>query len=334
MAHMNKILDVKNLTVSFRTDYGWVQAVRGINFSLQKGETLAIVGESGCGKSVTAKALLKLLDPESTKITADHILFEEHHLNLFSDRDMRSIRGSEIAIVFQDPTTALNPTMKIGDQIAEGYLSHGKASSKKEALTHALHLLHLVKVPNPELRLHQYPHELSGGMKQRVVIAIALSHHPKIIIADEPTTALDVTIQAQIMQLLKEIQRSLKMSVIFITHDLSLVANFADRILVMYAGQIVEESPCKALFSTPFHPYTEQLLQSIPRLDQKREEPLQPIKGSPPSALKLFKGCPFASRCRNSMKICFEEPPPLFKNESQKSSCWLHDPRAKGEPAP
>lgn len=328
---MNKILDVKNLAVTFHTDYGKIQAVRGASFSLQRGETLAIVGESGCGKSVTAKAILKLLDPESAKITADHILFEEHHLNLFSDREMRGIRGREISMVFQDPTTALNPTMKIGTQIAEGYLSHGKTSSKKEALAHALHLLHLVQVPNPELRLHQYPHELSGGMKQRVVIAIALSHHPKIIIADEPTTALDVTIQAQIMQLLKEIQRSLKMSIIFITHDLSLVANFADRILVMYAGQIVEESPCKSLFSKPFHPYTQQLLRSIPRLDQRRDEPLEPIKGSPPSALKLFKGCPFTSRCPSGMKICLEQSPPLFKNESQKASCWLHDPRAKGE---
>ncbi len=328
---MNKILDVKNLAVTFHTDYGPIHALRGISFSIKRGETLAIVGESGSGKSVTAKSIIKLLDSDSAKITADHILYEAHNLATFSDKEMRFIRGNEIAMVFQDPTTALNPTMKIGHQIAEGYLSHHRGVSKNEAMERALHLLHLVKVPNPSLRLHQYPHELSGGMKQRAVIAMALSSHPKIIIADEPTTALDVTIQAQIMQLLKEIQKSMKMSILFITHDLSLVANFADRILVMYAGRIVEESPCVDLFESPSHPYTEQLLKSIPRIDHSKEDRLEPIKGSPPNAIKLFKGCPFAKRCSHAMKICAESPPPLFRKENQKTNCWLHDPRLKKE---
>ncbi len=328
---MNKILDVKNLAVTFHTDYGPIHALQGINFFINKGETLAIVGESGCGKSVTAKALMKLLDEELAIISADHILFDEYDLHSFSEKQMKSVRGSEIALIFQDPTTALNPTMKIGRQIAEGYLFHHQGVSKQEALDHALHLLHLVKIPDPSLRLHQYPHELSGGMKQRVMIAIALSNNPKIIIADEPTTALDVTIQAQIMQLLKEIQKKLGMSILFITHDLSLVANFADRILVMYAGKIVEESPRIPLFQNPYHPYTEQLLRSIPQINRNKSDRLQPIKGSPPNATKIFKGCPFAPRCPKTMNICKKDFPPLFRRKMQKSYCWLHDPRAPKE---
>ncbi|MBI5274689.1 MAG: ABC transporter ATP-binding protein [Chlamydiales bacterium] len=328
---MSKILDIKNLKVEFPTDYGTVYAVRGIDFSLYEGESLAIVGESGCGKSVTVKALMRLLDPSVCNITASSIYLDDLDLMQLSENQMRDVRGNLISMIFQDPMTSLNPTMKIGDQIMEGYRLHYPLVTKKQATTRVLELLHLVKIPDPEMRMCQYPHHLSGGMRQRVCIAMALVTNPKIIIADEPTTALDVTIQVQILQLLKEIQKKMNMSFIFITHDLSVVANFADRILVMYAGEIVEEAKKNELFKTPSHPYTKLLLRSIPRIDRSKEQQLQPIEGSPPNLMYQQKGCAFFDRCPYAMNICNTKAPPMFAlPNDQASLCWLHDKRAKG----
>lgn len=328
---MNKILDVKNLNVSFSNDRGKCYALSGIDFSLYRGETLAIVGESGCGKSVTAKAIMRLLDPSTSEISASRLFLDDLDLNALSESQMRKVRGNLISMIFQDPMTSLNPTMRIGEQIIEGYLTHNKLASRRDAMEHALELLKLVKIPDPKVRLRQYPYELSGGMRQRVIIAMALSTNPKVIIADEPTTALDVTIQAQILSLLKEIQKQLNMSLIFITHDLSIVANIADRILVMYAGQIVEEAKVHEAFYYPSHPYTQLLLRSIPRLDMDKDTHLLPIEGAPPNLMQPCQGCRFFNRCPHAMNICKTESPPLFAMPNdQASKCWLHDQRAKG----
>ncbi|CAM2776319.1 ABC transporter ATP-binding protein [Hathewaya histolytica] len=321
---MEKILDVKNLRVSFHTYAGEVQAVRGVSFYLNKGETLAVVGESGCGKSVTSKAIMRLLPTPPSEIKeCSEVFFEDKDLLKLKEKDMRKYRGSEISMIFQDPMTSLNPTMTIGKQIAESLVIH-RGMSKKQALEEAIKLLDLVRLPNPEKRANQYPHEFSGGMRQRAMIAIALACNPKILIADEPTTALDVTIQAQIMDLIGDLQKKLGTAVILVTHDLGVVADVAHRIQVMYAGQIIERGTTDEIFYNPQHPYTWALLQSVPRLETGNKAKLYALGGTPPDLIKPPVGCPFAARCEYCMPICKEAVPEVTKiSESHEVSCWL-----------
>ena len=321
---MNKpLLEVKNLKINFKTYAGLVQAVRGVDFTLYEGETLAIVGESGSGKSVTSNAIMKLI-PQPPGIYADgQILFDGKDLIPLSDKEMSKIRGNEIAMIFQDPMTALNPTIRVGKQIMEVILKHKKVS-KHEAKERAIELLRQVGIPMPEKRFNQFPHEFSGGMRQRVVIAIALAADPKLLIADEPTTALDVTIQAQILELLKELQKKRKTSIIFITHDLGVVANVADRVAVMYAGQIVEYGTVNDIFYNPKHPYTWGLLGSMPDLNNKSSEKLYAIPGSPPNLINPPKGDAFAPRNQYALTIDFEKEPPMFKvSDTHYAKTWL-----------
>ncbi|RSK26476.1 ABC transporter ATP-binding protein [Bacillus sp. HMF5848] len=329
---MKKILEVKDLHVSFDTYGGEVQAVRGVNFELAKGETLAIVGESGSGKSVTTKALMQLLPKPAGRIKNGEVIFEGRDIVNMSERDMQKIRGSEISMIFQDPMTSLNPTMKVGKQIMEPLLKH-QGLSNKQAHERALELLRLVGIPGAEVKIHQYPHQFSGGMRQRVVIAMALACNPKVIIADEPTTALDVTIQAQILELMKDLQKKIDTSIIFITHDLGVVANVADRVAVMYAGKIVETGTVDEIFYNPKHPYTWGLLASMPDLDVEDTE-LAAIPGSPPDLLKPPKGDAFAPRNPYAMKIDFEMEPPMFKvSDTHYAATWLlHEQAPAVEP--
>ncbi|MFD3447338.1 ABC transporter ATP-binding protein [Microbacteriaceae bacterium 4G12] len=319
---MEKLLEVKDLNVSFETHAGEVKAVRGVSFDLKKGETLAIVGESGSGKSVTSKALMGLIPNPPGRIAGGEILFEGRDLTKLAEKEMQDVRGKEISMIFQDPMTSLNPTMTIGNQIMEGLIKHQKMS-KVEAQKVALELLDLVGIPNPEARLKQYPHQFSGGMRQRVVIAMALACNPKLLIADEPTTALDVTIQAQILELMKDIQQKTEAAIIFITHDLGVVANVADRVAVMYAGKIVEIGSVDEIFYNPKHPYTWGLLASMPSLDGKDEE-LYAIPGTPPDLLKPPTGDAFAARNPRALKIDFEMEPPMFKvSDTHYAATWL-----------
>jgi len=306
------ILEVKDLKINFKTYAGLVHAVRGVNFDLKEGETLAIVGESGSGKSVTSNALMKLIPQPPGIYESGQILFNGRDLVPLSDKEMSKIRGNEIAMIFQDPMTSLTPTMKVGRQITEVILQHKKVS-KADAKKRAIELLTQVGIPFPEKRYNQYPHEFSGGMRQRVVIAIALAADPKLLIADEPTTALDVTIQAQILELMKEIQKNSKTSIIFITHDLGVVANIADRVAVMYAGQIVEYGTVNDIFYNPKHPYTWGLLGSMPDLDNDTDELLRTIPGSPPDLTNPPKGDAFAARNEFAMAIDYEQEPPMFQ---------------------
>ena len=322
------ILSVENLRVSFRREDRLIQAVRGVSFSLGKGETLAIVGESGSGKSVTAKSLMRLLPEKTTEISEGRILYQNKDILSLSSKEMESLRGKDISMVFQDPMTSLNPTMKIGRQIMEGLVQH-QSLTKAEARQKAIEMLQLVGIPNAEERIDSYPHQFSGGMRQRVVIAIALACRPAILVADEPTTALDVTIQAQILELIKSVQEKTQMSVILITHDLGVVANMAQRVAVMYTGEIVEIGTTDDIFSRPQHPYTKGLLRSMPRLDDNRDEPLVPIPGSPPDVSRLGTGCAFAPRCPYVMKVCHHHAPPQSPvSEDHLASCWLLDKRA------
>ncbi|AMA63174.1 MAG: ABC transporter ATP-binding protein [Kurthia gibsonii] len=323
------ILEVKNLKINFKTYAGLVHAVRGVNFDLKQGETLAIVGESGSGKSVTSNALMKLI-PQPPGIYADgQILFEGRDLIPLTEKQMSKIRGNDIAMIFQDPMTALNPTMKVGKQITEVILKHNKNTSRAEAKKRAIELLDEVGIPYPEQRFSQYPHEFSGGMRQRVVIAIALAAEPKLLIADEPTTALDVTIQAQIIELMKKIQKERNTSIIFITHDLGVVANVADRVAVMYAGQIVEYGTVNEIFYNPKHPYTWGLLGSMPDLDNNADELLRTIPGSPPDLTNPPKGDAFAARNEFAMQIDYEEEPPMFQvSPTHFAKTWLLHPDA------
>jgi oligopeptide transport system ATP-binding protein len=324
----DNILQVKDLQISFGTYAGEVQAVRGISFELRRGETLAIVGESGSGKTVTAKSLLRLLPEANTKIKGGEAIFEGQDLLKLSEQQMQKVRGSKIAMVFQDPMTSLDPTMKIGRQIEESLKKHLGLSAQR-ARERAVELLTLVGIPNPEDRIKQYPHQFSGGMRQRVVIAIALACDPQILIADEPTTALDVTIQAQILELLRELQEQLGMSVILITHDLGVVANTAHRVAVMYGGKIVETGTLREIFYNPQMPYTWGLLSSIPLPTADRGQELIPIPGSPPDMLDPPKGCPFTPRCPYAMRICAEEMPGYTTFSAEhKAACWLHHPMA------
>jgi oligopeptide transport system ATP-binding protein len=322
--HESNILQVLDLQISFSTYAGEVEAVRGISFDLRQGETLAIVGESGSGKTVTAKSLMRLLPEANTLIKGGEAIFEGEDLLKLSEQRMQKIRGSKIAMVFQDPMTSLDPTMRVGKQIVEGLKKHLGLSGQR-AKERAVELLTLVGIPNPEERVRQYPHQFSGGMRQRVVIAIALSCEPQILIADEPSTALDVTIQAQILELLRELQEQLGMSVILITHDLGVVAHTAHRIAVMYAGKVVETGTLREVFYNPQMPYTWGLLSSIPLPTADRSLELVPIPGSPPDMLDPPKGCPFTPRCPYSMRICAEEMPEYTKfSEEHRAACWLH----------
>ncbi len=326
---MENILSVKDLHVDFETYGGYVQAVRGVSFDVKVGECIAVVGESGCGKSVTAKALMRLINTPPGHIKKGEILLNGNNIMKLNKRKMREIRGKEISMIFQDPMTSLNPTMKIGNQIKENLVSHDKIKAE-DIKMRLVKMMELVGITNPEKRLTQYPHEFSGGMRQRVMIAMAMICNPKILIADEPTTALDVTIQAQILNLMKEIKEKFKTSIILITHDMGVVANMADRILVFYAGKIVESGEPDDIFYNSKHPYTSALLKSMPRLDLDEKSELAVIEGVPPDLFAPPKGCAFATRCGYSMKICdLMEPSLLEVKKGHYSACWLTHEKAK-----
>ncbi|MPQ43488.1 ABC transporter ATP-binding protein [Clostridium tarantellae] len=319
---MTRLLEVKNLKTSFSTHIGDVQSVRGVSFHLDKGEAIGVVGESGCGKSVTMMSIMKLLS-NNGKIVDGKILFDGKDLAQFSEKEMEKIRGNEIAMIFQDPMTSLNPVISIGEQLTEHVIKHKKIN-KKEAIKIAIKMLELVGIPSPEKRMKQYPHEFSGGMRQRVMIAMSLVCDPKLIIADEPTTALDVTIQAQILDLMRELKEKLNTSIILITHDLGVVADLCSRINVMYGGIIIEQGSTEDIFYRAKHPYTWGLLKSVPNPKENVKEKLKPIDGQPPDLLKPPVGCPFAARCDYAMKICIERRPELFQiGDRHSSACWL-----------
>ena len=319
---MSRLLEVKNLKTSFRTHIGDVQAVRGVSLYLNKGEALGIVGESGCGKSVSMMSIMRLLG-DNAIIQSDKIIFNDKEITNPTEKEMQEIRGNEMAMIFQDPMTSLNPLFTVGDQLTEHLIKHKKIS-KKEANKAAIKMLEMVGIPSPESRLKQYPHEFSGGMRQRVMIAMSLICDPKLIIADEPTTALDVTIQAQILDLMKELKDKINTSIILITHDLGVVADLCTRINVMYGGIVVEEGSDEDIFYDARHPYTWGLMNSVPNPKSDIKEKLTPIEGQPPDLLKPPVGCPFAARCKYAMKICTQKQPPLFEiSENHKAACWL-----------
>ena len=317
-----KLLEIKDEKLSFFTPAGEVKALNGVSFSMNEGEVLGIVGESGSGKSVTAYSIMGLTAYPG-KLIGGTIYFNGHQIEKMSEKEMRKIRGNEVSIIFQDPMTSLNPVYTIGNQITEVIRLH-TGKSKKEAYDRAKELLELVGINEPTKRLKQYPHELSGGMRQRVMIAIALACEPKLLIADEPTTALDVTIQAQILELMQELRQKLCMSIIMITHDLGVVASMCERIAVMYAGHIVEYGTADEIFYEPKHEYTKGLINSIPKLSAQEIERLVPIEGQPVDLLNPPAGCPFAPRCANCMKICLREMPPKTElSDTHYSHCWL-----------
>lgn len=330
---MDRILEVKNLRTSFKTHIGNVQSVRGISLHLDKGEALGIVGESGCGKSVTMMSIMRLL-ADNAVINADEITFDGKDITNPKEKVMQEIRGNDMAMIFQDPMTSLNPLFTVGEQLTEHLIKH-KNISRKEADKQAIKMLDLVGIPSPEKRLSQYPHEFSGGMRQRVMIAMSLICEPKLIIADEPTTALDVTIQAQILDLMKDLKEKVNSSIILITHDLGVVADLCTRINVMYGGIIVEEGSDEDVFYNPKHPYTWGLLNSVPNPKSNKREKLTPIEGQPPDLLKPPAGCPFAARCKYTMKVCLENQPPLFDvSEGHRAACWLLHENAPKVEAP
>ncbi|MEK4532081.1 ABC transporter ATP-binding protein [Solibacillus sp. FSL K6-1554] len=323
------LLQVEEMKTVFKTRKGNLEAVDGISFSISKGETVAIVGESGSGKSVSALSILRLLDSNG-EVTSGKILFNNLNLKDISNEEIRKIRGNEIAMIFQDPMTCLDPVYTIGDQITETIKIH-ETLSKNELQERALELLRLVGLPDPESRINAYPHQLSGGQRQRVMIAIALACRPSLIIADEPTTALDVTVQAQILQLLKDLQTQFGTAIILVTHDLGVVAEMADKVVVVYAGQVVEQSNVKDLFNKPQHPYTEALMKSIPKIDTSKERKLLTIKGNVPSLIEIPAGCRFHPRCPFATDKCISEEPPLFElANGRESKCWIADPILTG----
>lgn len=326
---MEKILEVENLNVSFNTYSGEVKAVRGVSFELHKGETLAFVGESGCGKTVTAKAILRLLKPPFAEIKdGSKIICNGKDVLKLNKNELCEFRGDDVSMIFQDPMTSLNPTVTVGKQIMESLKIH-KHLSKEDARKEAIEMLRLVNIPSPEKRIDSYPHEMSGGMRQRVMIAIALACNPNILIADEPTTALDVTIQAQIMDLMRELKEKMNTAIILVTHDLGVVANFADRVQVMYAGQVVERGTSREIFYESKHPYTWALLSSVPKLAKETKQELYALKGTPPDLILPLNHCPFASRCEFCMEICKERNPmETTLSPTHKVSCWLQHPNA------
>lgn len=321
------ILEVKNLETSFFTHVGEVKAVRNVSFSVKKGEILGIVGESGSGKSVSLMSMMRLIEHPG-KVKKGEVLFEGEDLLKKKEKEMLEIRGKEIAMVFQDPMSSLNPVYRIGNQIVESIRYHEKIS-KTEARKRAVELLKMVGIPSAEERLNSYPHEFSGGMRQRVMIAMALACHPKLLIADEPTTALDVTIQLQILRLMEEIQKKEGTTIMLVTHDLGVVAELCQRVIVMYGGKIMEEGTVEDIFYNAKHPYTIGLLHSVPSVQNSKER-LVPIPGSPPDLLNPPKGCPFCYRCSQARKICTEMEPAFYKiSESQRCACWLQDPEVQ-----
>jgi len=315
-----RVLDVRNLKTSFHTAHGLIPAVDGVSFSVNKGETLGIVGESGCGKSVTALSVMRLVPNPPGVIEQGEILFENKNLLSFSESNMRRIRGNEIAMIFQEPLTSLNPVYTIGDQISEAIMLH-QGLGQTKATARAIELLRLVGIPLPERRVRSYPFELSGGMRQRVMIAMGLSCNPAVLIADEPTTALDVTIQAQILRLMRKLKQEIGMAILLITHDLGVIAEMAQRVVVMYAGKIVEEAPVVLLFRRPWHPYTAGLLASIPQLDVEKRR-LHVIKGTVPNLADMPKGCRFNPRCPYADEKCRAYEPELQELEGRKVRCW------------
>lgn len=327
MASDDILLNIKNLRTGFKTSDGYVQAVRGVSFYVGRGERLGIVGESGCGKSVSMLSVMRLLE-DNAVMEADEIFFDGEDLSGKSVKEMRKYQGNEISMIFQDPMTSLNPLFTIGEQIMSPLRRHMKLS-KAEARERALKVLAQVGIPDPQKRIRQYPHELSGGMRQRVMIAIAMACTPKLLIADEPTTALDVTIQAQILDLMRKMRQQYQMSLILITHDLGVIASMCTRIIVMYGGLIVEEGDVRDIFYHTAHPYTKGLLGSVPKADGER---LIPIFGTPPDLLDPPKGCPFAARCPYAMKLCHGYQPELaLVGEGHKSACWLHNASVKAK---
>ncbi|MGQ9713009.1 MAG: ABC transporter ATP-binding protein [Desulfotomaculales bacterium] len=323
------LLQVQDLVVHFTTYAGVVQAVRGVSFAVGEGEVVALVGESGCGKSVTAQTVIRLIPCPPARIVQGAVVFAGRELTAAARREMERIRGREIGIIFQDPMTSLNPTMTVGAQIEEVLARHTDLG-RRERRARAVEMLATVGIPNPRRRYGQYPHQFSGGMRQRAMIATALACHPRLLIADEPTTALDVTIQAQILDLMRDLKDRFGMSIVLITHDLGVVAGLADRVVVMYAGKVVETGPTREIFYHPQHPYTAGLLAAVPRLDGAGGRRLAPIPGRPPDLVNPPPGCAFWPRCPHAMRICAaEEPEATVLGEARSVSCWLMDPRAK-----
>lgn len=308
-----RLLEVNGLEVQFRTDDGLATAVSGVSFAVNEGEVLGLVGESGCGKSVTALSIMRLIDYPPGRISGGEIMFEGEDVVRKSESEMRRIRGSRMSMIFQDPMTSLNPVFTVGDQVMEALMLHTKAD-RREARSRAIELFHSMGIPSPDRRIDEYPHQLSGGMRQRVMIAIALACSPRLLIADEPTTALDVTVQAQILSLMRQLRSELGTAIMLITHDLGVIAEMADRIAVMYAGQIVEIAGVDDLFDRPGHPYTEGLLGSIPRIHEEKRR-LDTIKGTVPSLLNMPKGCRFGPRCRWAVQRCHDQAPDLVETE-------------------
>jgi len=318
---MNELLRVENLRTSFQTEGGTLRAVDGVDLELGRARTLGVVGESGSGKSVTALSIMRLVEAPGWIDRESRIVFEGRELHALAEHEMEDVRGNEISMIFQEPMTSLNPVFTVGDQIVEAIRTHERVR-EKEALDRAVSMLELVGIPEARRRVRDYPHQLSGGMRQRVMIAMALACNPKLLIADEPTTALDVTIQAQILELLKDLRDRLEMSIMLITHDLGVVAEMADDVAVMYAGRVVERGPLADVFASPQHPYTEALLHSIPMLGMTQAEPLKVIRGTVPSPLEWPTGCRFRPRCDYAFEKCVEHPP-LFDIAPQASACWL-----------
>ncbi len=319
------MLEIKGLKTHFKTDDGWLHAVDGVDMTLDAGETLCVVGESGCGKSVTAKTVMKLIDMPPGKIVAGQVLWQGRDLVPLGPQEMQAIRAKEIAIIFQEPMTSLNPVFTVGEQIAESLRLH-EGLSRKDAMDRAVEMLRLVRIPTPERRVRDYPHQFSGGMRQRVMIAIALACKPKLLIADEPTTALDVTIQAQILELMQELKDRLGMAVMLITHAMGVVAEVAQRVVVMYAGKVVEEATVEELFANPRHPYTQGLIRSIPRIDlaATHKTRLEAIPGTVPKLIEPAEGCRFAGRCRHASPACSAATPPLREvSPGHKVACIL-----------
>jgi oligopeptide transport system ATP-binding protein len=320
---MAKLLEVKNLKTQFFTQDGVVHAVNGISYTVDKGETVAIVGESGCGKSVGVMSLIRLIPQPPGKIVDGEVWFDGQDLLKLSEDELRHVRGNKIAMIFQDPMTSLNPVLTIGRQITEALELH-LGMNREQSRKRAVQLLEMVGIPGAESRLDDYPHQFSGGMRQRVMIAMGLSCDPQLLIADEPTTALDVTIQAQIVDLVANLKEELGMAIIWITHDLGVVAGMAERVIVMYAGFIIEEAPVDQIYSNPRHPYTLGLLRSIPRLDLGRQKRLIPVDGLPPDLLDLPNQCPFAPRCTFAIEKCWQENPPLeVVGPGHTAACWV-----------
>jgi oligopeptide/dipeptide ABC transporter ATP-binding protein len=316
-----KVLEIDKIVATFKTDDGEVTALDRVSFSINRGKTLGVVGESGCGKSVTSLSIMQLLPAGLGKIASGSISFKGRNLVACSDAEMQSIRGNQIAMIFQEPMTALNPVLTVGDQIAEVFMLH-KKMNRKEAVQASLKMFERVRIPDPGRRLEEYPHQMSGGMKQRVMIAMALACEPELIIADEPTTALDVTIQAQILRLMQDLQRESGTSIMLITHDLGVIAEMADDVVVMYAGQVIERAPVAEIFDAPLHPYTQGLLQSMPHANQDRTKPLATIRGSVPSLKNLPKGCRFYGRCPYRQGQCIDQNPEIkTASENHQVAC-------------